>query len=645
MLGLTGLLRFYSFLLFHSVVEFISILIAFSIFIIAWNTRGIAYSGYLVFLGIAYLFIGSLDLLHTLAYKGMNVFPGYDSDLPTQLWIAARYTESLSMLISPLFISRKNREYPVLFAFSLFFIFVLLSLFRWDLFPACYIEGVGLTYFKKVSEYVISLILVLAVLSLSLKRHLLKKEVYVSIVMSLLLSILSEIMFTFYIGVYDISNLIGHIFKLISVYFLYKAMIVMTLTDPLETLFAEIHKREKNFRELIELSPVPMLVVSAEDKNVEVLNRKFTEIFGYSEKDLVTLDQWWEALCPDREYRERVREAILEEAALAREDGRDTPVRELLMTGKNGVIHHCNFYIVFLGSYSLSIFHDITDRKRLEQERRALSDIYVKNDKMMALGRLAAGTAHEINNPLAGMMQSIYVLNSRLMCYTDNVSNHKAAEESGTDCTVIRQYMEKRGISSLIDNITSGGLRISNIVENLHYFARDEKGDRSWEEPHELLENAIRIADTDPDFQKIRKNIQIEDNLPDLFCVRDRIQQVLLNIFRNGTQAMTENITEDPVFDINMKSSKDKRHLILSIGDNGPGMAYEVKRMIFEPFYTTREVGAGTGLGLSVSYFIINEGHKGTISVDSYPGRGAHFIITLPFDGEEGLLSIKSAQN
>ncbi|MBI5212982.1 MAG: hypothetical protein HY957_06360 [Nitrospirae bacterium] len=144
-----------SFLLFHSIVEIFSIIIAGSIFMFTWNSRRFMDNSYLLFIGIAYLFVGGMDLLHTLAYKGMGVFQGYNANLPTQLWIAARYMQSISLLIAPLLIDRKLNVTFVFFYYALAATLLLGFVFQ-NIFPDCYIEGSGLTVFKKVSESVVS---------------------------------------------------------------------------------------------------------------------------------------------------------------------------------------------------------------------------------------------------------------------------------------------------------------------------------------------------------------------------------------------------------------------------------------------------------------------------------------------------------
>jgi signal transduction histidine kinase len=119
--------------------------------------------------------------------------------------------------------------------------------------------------------------------------------------------------------------------------------------------------------------------------------------------------------------------------------------------------------------------------------------------------------------------------------------------------------------------------------------------------------------------------------MPQVPCQGAKIQQVFLNILRNGAQAMQEAKTESPGFVFRTRFDSDRKMAIVEIEDNGPGMDEETRRRIFEPFFTTKPVGIGTGLGLSVSYFIITENHGGEMMVESSPGDGAKFIIQLPF--------------
>ncbi|MBN2733697.1 MAG: PAS domain S-box protein, partial [Methanomicrobiaceae archaeon] len=235
-----------NYLLFHGIIELFSIAISFSIFILVWNSRKLYADLFFLIIGISFLFTGSIDLVHTLAYKGMGVFPDFTADLPTQLWIAARYFQSITFLIATLFIGKtitKDRKYDVAIVFtacaavcSLFFA----SIFIWQDFPHCFIEGSGLTPFKIYSEYLISLILIATAVILYKKRQLFDSEVWRFLIAAQLFLIMGEFSFTTYVNVYGFTNMLGHLFKLVSFYFFYRAIIVVGLTRPYDLILRDL---------------------------------------------------------------------------------------------------------------------------------------------------------------------------------------------------------------------------------------------------------------------------------------------------------------------------------------------------------------------------------------------------------------------
>lgn len=238
----------YSYLFFHSVAEIFSIVVAFGIFSVTWNSRGFMDNNYLLVLGVAYLFVGGLDLLHTLTYKGMGVFVGHDANLATQLWIAARYLESISLLSAPWFLSRKINLAQLLTGYLAVFIVMLLSIFSWDIFPDCFREATGLTAFKILSEYLICLMLLLSIVSISRKRTDVDPAVFKLIIASIVSTIGAELAFTFYLNVYGLSNLIGHFFKIISFILIYRAVIVTGLKKPYSIMFRNLKKSEETLQ-------------------------------------------------------------------------------------------------------------------------------------------------------------------------------------------------------------------------------------------------------------------------------------------------------------------------------------------------------------------------------------------------------------
>lgn len=274
---------------------------------------------------------------------------------------------------------------------------------------------------------------------------------------------------------------------------------------------------------------------------------------------------------------------------------------------------------------------DVTEKMRMEE-------MMIQNEKMLSVGGLAAGMAHEINNPLAGMIQTANVMKSRLK----NIkmpANLRVAADIGLDLKDISTFMEKRGILRMADAINESGQRMAELVENMLSFARKSEAMVSSHDLVQLMEQILDLAATDYDLKKQYdfKTIEIkkeyQDNLPMVDCEGGKIQQVLLNLLRNGAQAMlmeNKDKSIQPVFTLRIYMEHKTEMLKIEIQDNGPGMDQATCKRIFEPFFTTKPVGIGTGLGLSVSYFIIVENHGGTMDVMSEPGKGTNFIIGLP---------------
>ncbi len=265
----------------------------------------------------------------------------------------------------------------------------------------------------------------------------------------------------------------------------------------------------------------------------------------------------------------------------------------------------------------------------------AFEYMMVHSEKMLSVGGLAAGMAHEINNPLGGILQSIQVIDQRLN--PELAKNSEAAAAAGTSMDSIRKYLADRGIFSTLANIDKSGKSAARIVASMLSFSRKGSGAKVLCNLPELLNEVIEIAGSDYnlkkkyDFRKINFVKEFDANLPSVSCEPDKIQQVLLNILRNGAQAMmyNDNIDVPPTFRVKM--FRRGNMVCIEIADNGPGMDRETCRRVFEPFFTTKEVGQGTGLGLSVSYFIITESHKGTLEVDSTLGQGTTFTIGIPW--------------
>lgn len=242
-------MNLHGYILFHSLAEIFAIVVACGIFMVAWNSFRFIDNNYLLFIGIAYLFVGGLDMVHTLAYPGMGVFRESDTNLAVQLWIAARGVESISLLVAHLFLGRKLKVKLVLGGYAVIFTLLLGSIFYWNVFPVCFVGGVGLTPFKKISEYVISMVLAASCAVFFKKRQLFDMGVLRLLVASIIVTIASELAFTFYTHAYGFFNLVGHFLKIISFYLIYKAIVETALARPYDLVFRDLKQSENSLRQ------------------------------------------------------------------------------------------------------------------------------------------------------------------------------------------------------------------------------------------------------------------------------------------------------------------------------------------------------------------------------------------------------------
>lgn len=277
---------------------------------------------------------------------------------------------------------------------------------------------------------------------------------------------------------------------------------------------------------------------------------------------------------------------------------------------------------------------DVTERVRIEE-------MMVQTEKMMSVGGLAAGMAHEINNPLGGILQGTQNIERRLS--PDFKRNVFEADKAGTSIEAIRNYMQNREIFRMLKGIREGAERAANIITNMLNFSRKPEVHRTSCKLDVLADNAVSLAAQDYDLKKKYDFRQIEiikeydENLPFVICSPTEVEQVFLNLLGNAAQAMADMEQVDKHAKITIRIRQENDYVVAEVEDNGPGMDNSVRKRVFEPFFTTKPKGFGTGLGLSVSYFIITENHNGSFVIESTPGAGAKFIFKLPVCPSRGI--------
>jgi PAS domain S-box-containing protein len=267
-------------------------------------------------------------------------------------------------------------------------------------------------------------------------------------------------------------------------------------------------------------------------------------------------------------------------------------------------------------------------------KKMQMEDMIVQSEKMMSLGGLAAGMAHEINNPLGAILQSIQNIKRRLDPVHER--NQAIANKHDLDINKLVAYIEEQRVNRFLNGIQQSGQRAAHIVSDMLSFARPSKAVTEPIILYDALMSSIRLAASNYDHKRSFDfhNIEVLCTEPSkqtkVMAQKNQIEQVFLNLITNAAQAfaLSSNMARAPK--IRLLIEEVDESIRIQVEDNGPGMPESVRKRVFEPFFTTKPEGVGTGLGLSVSFFIISEQMQGSLEVDSIEGEGTVFTIVLP---------------
>ncbi len=370
----------------------------------------------------------------------------------------------------------------------------------------------------------------------------------------------------------------------------------------------ELRYSEERFRVLYNKSPDMFVSVSPDDGSILQCNNTVLNKTGYLKEEIVgtPIFKMYHDDCMDS-----VKEAFQQfiktgevrdkELILQIKDGSKIPVslNAKAVRDVTGKILH-----------SISSWRDITERKQAEAEKKKLEVHLRQQQKLESIGTLAGGIAHEINNPINGILNYAQLIIDKL-------------EEDGSI---------KRFASEIVHETE----RVTVIVKNLLTFARHEKEAHSPALVSDIINNTLSLLQTIIRHDNITLEVDVPDDLPMIKCRSQQIQQVVMNLLTNARDALNEKYPkydESKIMIVKARSlEKDTQKWIrLTVEDHGNGIPEEIKERIFDPFFTTKDKSKGTGLGLSISHGII-EDHLGEMHVESKPGEYTRFHVDLRVD-------------
>jgi PAS domain S-box-containing protein len=610
----------YSLPLFYSITGIFSVIIAGGVFAVAWNSRGFLENNYLLFLGIAYLFVGALDLFHTLAYGGMRVFPGFGADLPVQLGFAARGLESVSLCLAPLCLGRRLKPYAVFAGFFLTFAVITLIIFVWPIFPLREAAGPGLTALKHTADCLAGVILLGALALLWRRREEFDPEVLRLLLGAIALAVGSELAFTFGGRGSDQAGVAGHLLKICSLFLIYKALIETGIKRPYNLLFRNLRlgeamvRKERDFADsLMETAQVMVLVLDRQGR-INRLNPAGERLTGYALAQ-VQGRPFWEVF-PAPEAVDATQEAFYHLTAGDFHQAGETDwvakdgARRLIAwsatahIGEDGTVSH----VIATGI-------DLTDRR----------------DAEIRLQRLQAELARQVQGG-EERTRELEVIKGELDSFTDAVSHDlrlplrwisgfcQALEDTGA---YRLDFRGRRYFGRLHEEVR----KLGELTEALLHHSRLARAEVKRQEidlSHEAHVIAAALQRTAPGRRVefiIGTNLRAEGD-PAM------LREVLANLLGNAWK-FTEPVPRGKIEFEALPATDDCRGFL--VRDNRIGLAPNDRRRSFRAFHRLPPIRdfSGPGAGLATVQRLIQR-HGGRVWAEIDVRQGATFYFTLP---------------
>jgi PAS domain S-box-containing protein len=624
---------------FHIAVEAFSCFIAFSILMMALNTYEMTKNIPFLFLGVAYGFAGGFNIIHIVASKGMGFFPGDTTNLSMTLSAVQRYITAISILICcKLFYRSYKFMTPFIIVLSFSAVSAVLgAIILGGRFPQSYILGYGNTSFKIANEYIISAITILSAVILYRNRKYLERTTFMLLQFYFCTATVGNILLTFYTSQQEITNVLAHILKLISFYFIYRAIVKVGLKTPYKLLFNELSmkdnslrlkdselkqavhklKRESQLRRniqdmlikndasyklLIENSRDTIIICSS--KRVVFANEGAARLIGVDKPMSLLGKSVSEFFRLDMTERHKDIVDPVYETQVVSIDGRTTPVE---ITNAR-ITYHSKPAV-------LSVIRDISSRKQVEKMKKDAEEGKKLLDETLEFNRTIteffSNISHELRTPLNVILSALQVLG---MEESEDASG-EAKDKKTRYIRIMKQncYRLLRLINNLIDitRIDSGYVtprlqnhNIVSVVEDITLSVAEYVGNKGIE----------FVFDTD-----------VEEKI--IACDPEKIERIMLNLISNAVKFTDEGEQ------ITVQISDEMDNIHISVRDTGIGIPEDMLHVIFERFRqadsSLSRNHEGSGIGLSLVKALV-EMHDGSISVTSKVGEGSEFIIKLP---------------
>jgi PAS domain S-box-containing protein len=593
-----------NYLLFHSFVELFSVAVAFAAFMITWNSRNFHEDGYFLFLGIAFMNVGLIDILHTLAYKDMGVFAGNGANLPTQLWMMARFLQSGSILAAPVFLNRKPRPRATLASFTVLTGLLLYLGFGLGLFPDCFAEGQGLTAFKVLGEYAISALLVVSSFILRINKGRFHRDVFRPFSLFILAFILSELAFSLYKDVFGIFNFLGHLIKAGSIYFFYKAVVETGVTRPVDLLFRKLDASEKRYKHLYQRTPVMLHSIDAAGTILDVSDY-WVESLGYPKNEVIgrKITDFFTAESRSRASNFGLTDILLSGQVkdvpyrIVKSDG---GVRDVLLTSEAEKKPSGEFL------QALAVMTDVTEKNRADAEIEALNRELKAHAKELETANVdLEAFNYSVSHDLRGPISNISLLSQLLLC-------DRCGENPPKTLEAVKKILDETTranalIGTLLEFSKLSRVEIKRVPVDLSDMGKAVAADFAVSDPSRRMNISIgngMMAEGDPALLRV----------------------VLENLLGNAVKYTSIADSPSIVFD-RADAHSDK---VFMVKDNGIGFDMACAADLFTPFKRlhSKENFDGFGIGLATVQRIVAR-HGGKIWAESEPGKGATFYFVI----------------